>query len=780
MSIASVLAYAKDNDVPISAVVCSPCLDSKKGRVSKGTALPHKDWNKKQRWELKNTKVCCDGSKPIAWFMDLRKANMFVIDIDVKNGKTAKDILIDEAYDAFTKDCNYIIETGSKGLHFYYTRRDDKVIDQQIKSSELKSMMIKEEEYDNGDIDIITNIVITEGSKYIYNNVSYDYISIKNSIDRTNVCSDILWGLLTKSIENEESTEVKNELSFDEIIEHIDNIPNNTTNWETWYRMGQLIYNTCGQKGKELFFKWSRLNNAHNESTTEKQWRTYRTKSGGFTVGTLLYLSKNANEDNYKKIRSKYFVEKPMDKVVVDDNVLIDDKFASEHFIKLMMNKIVKQNGNVYLYDEKTGMWQTGDDSLRAIIMSHSKYLVFNQKASDGKDKVYNYGGVVKNINNMITSIPCLLDDKSGIINESNSKACLLFQNGWFNMKTKEFHEGFEGCRDFYFTKRITRAFPTERNKELEESIYKKLFVNPYNNKDIGKYYCNKIARAIAGHAEDKNWITIVGKPNCGKGVMTTALLNAFEQYVGTFNMNSLKFSPQNSNDEAKKLAWYVSLIGCRVVIGNEVRMDKISLDGNLIKTLSGGGDIIKVRGQYQNEFATEIVSTFFGFSNDLPKISPCDQGLKNRIKPIPHTKTFVSKPQAECTEFEMEADNMLKENLKTVEWMNAFMWIIFDNYGDSMAPPIEVVEELDDLITVEEHEIKPLLQERYEFTSTDSNDYVTARELIDYLQGEMKLNMSENNIGRELRQIGLRKDVAKVNKKTTKVYYGLKVIPSN
>jgi phage/plasmid-associated DNA primase len=184
------------------------------------------------------------------------------------------------------------------------------------------------------------------------------------------------------------------------------------------------------------------------------------------------------------------------------------------------------------------------------------------------------------------------------------------------------------------------------RDRKLETEVNKVLFENPYNNPLVGKFYKYCIARAMAGNIEDKIWISIVGNPNCGKGVMTTALTCAFDEYVGAYNPNVLKFNPRDSIDEARKLAWYVPLIGCRIALGNEVRLDGKGLDGNQMKTLSSGGDTLLVRQNFKDQVNIEMITTFILLVNDMPPIMPCDSALRNRLKCIPHTKSFVIKPQ--------------------------------------------------------------------------------------------------------------------------------------
>jgi hypothetical protein len=276
-------------------------------------------------------------------------------------------------------------------------------------------------------------------------------------------------------------------------------------------------------------------------------------------------------------------------------------------------------------------------------------------------------------------------------------------------------------------------------------------------------------------------WWSVVGNPNCGKGVLTGIIKATFQEYVGMFNMNILKYNMKDGSDEAKKLAWYVPLIGTRIAIGNEARMDGKSLDGNMIKTLSGGStDMIQARQNYENQRDVEITTTFFGFVNDLPPITPCDQALKNRMNAVPHTKSFMNKPQAECNEYEMEADPMLKDKINSLEWVESFFWIIMDSYngGVMLEKPKEVIAEIEELFVLEDIKIKELLLAKYEFVPTDEEiptmNCVTSREVINYL-GEEGVRLSDVKIAKELKKIGLVNAYKKIDNKSIRVWVGLR-----
>lgn len=449
---------------------------------------------------------------------------------------------------------------------------------------------------------------------------------------------------------------------------------------------------------------------------------------------------------------------------------IIDDEYASRVFIKLMGSNIMRSENDVFFYNEDKGMWENGDTAFRFAVIRNKHNLIFIGE----NNTVHNYGGCEKNVMSMRKWITSCIPEIT-TFDDTKSKGCLLFTNGWYDIFNQMFNEGFNECRNKYFTKYINRDFNELRNSLIEAEVRKVLFENPFNSLEIGKFYLNVICRAIAGCIEDKMVPFIVGNTNSGKSATSSAISETFGGFVGTFNTNVFKLDHKDSTDEAKKLMWIVSLIGCRIALGNECRMGK--KDGNLIKALGSGGDPIVLRANHQNPYTVKLLLTYISYMNDMGEISPCDQAVRDRMCSIPHTKSFVNKPQSECDEYEMESDLLLKDKIKSEEWKNAFFWIVMDSYngGVRVPKPKEVIDEINELFITEDIQLKVLIEEKYEFVSSDDPDNcVPAREIISYLN-QNGIRMSDTKIGRELKKIGLKTGIKKMGNKTTRVYFGLR-----
>ncbi len=460
------------------------------------------------------------------------------------------------------------------------------------------------------------------------------------------------------------------------------------------------------------------------------------------------------------------------------DDGMIDDIYATRQFIKIMDGHIQRDGADVYVFNHSNGLWERGEDAIRGAIVRHASSLVF-QEAIGKSTITHNYGGIVGKQNQIIKLLPSIMRDTQFIQNNiDTSKGKLLWANGIFDLQTGAFTEGFNS--DIVFLARIPRPFPAKRNRLLEASINKALFVIPFsaniNDRDpeMGRFYKNAIAYAIAGDYSHKKAYVVLGDSNCGKGVMTGALQSAFANYVATFNGKDLAYNRRSGSDSAKALGWIIDKLSSRMLIANEMEMDRgVSLNGNLIKTLSSGGDYIDVRRNYQDAQPAKITQNVFLFANDCPPITPVDSGIHTRMRYIRFTKHFVDKALEDCDENEAPADPDIKDNVKRPDWADAMFWIIYEAYakirGKPYWSPKCVMDETLEFIG-QEQQLKAKLAERYEFgAGVDDGDYVPFKQIKDYLNEECGFNgsWSDARIGRELTLLGLPAVVKRENGKS-------------
>lgn len=469
-----------------------------------------------------------------------------------------------------------------------------------------------------------------------------------------------------------------------------------------------------------------------------------------------------------------------------EEDCLIDDLYATRVFVKLMGDKIKRDHQDIYVFNQTIGIWEKGENAIRAEIVRHAKELYFVEKGD--QPTTHNYGGLVTKQNQIISLLLSVVPDTKFIQTSiDTSKGKLLWADGIFDCETGEFSNGFD--HKIVFLARIARPFPKARDTDLEKVVGDALFVLPFTNRteptdpEMGRFYKNSIAYAMVGDYSHKKAYVVLGDSNCGKGVITLALQSALGGYIGTFNGKDLAYNRRNGADSAKALGWIVDKLSCRMLIANEMEMDKgVALNGNLIKTLSSGGDYIDVRRNYADAQPAKITQNMFLFANDCPPITPVDSGIHTRMRYIRFTKHFVEKPLDQCDIKELPADPTIKDKVRTTEWADALFWVLYEAYenirGKPYWSPQCVMDETKEFIGAEQ-QLKSKLEERYEFGEDVSEDeFIPFKDIVDYLNNECGFNgsWSNNRIGRELTELGLLSDTKKIGSRATVVRRRIRV----
>jgi hypothetical protein len=467
------------------------------------------------------------------------------------------------------------------------------------------------------------------------------------------------------------------------------------------------------------------------------------------------------------------------DNGLVSPDIIIDDLYAAKEFVKMMGDRMVYTDDTLYVFDETTGLWSKEDTSMRYYINKYENKLKFRQLNLDtGKEKVFNYSGIEKNLNNMLKFVPtfCMYDDFFNK-NIDTSRGKWLFSNGIYDLETNTFTPEFNPS--VVFKDRINRPFPTERKHDVVKLVTKILFQDPFMNDEMeaSDYLRIAIMRALYGDYRAKQFYFCVGKSNAGKGVLADALKASFGGYIGTFNAKSLAYNDNSTADAAKQLSWVFGIKDKRMAISSEISMSK-AFDGNLLKSLASGGDEVDARKNHQDEVKVINRSTMFCFNNDIPLINPLDDGCVNRIRCVEFNCVFKNVEDV-AQDFERVADKDIKDKFeKDADFQDALVWIMIDAFNEfkhkgHLTP--ETVTVATKEWTGDTGSVGGLLDIKYEITRNET-DFIPAREIIDFLTKEKQLKMSDTKIGRELSSLKLVKANKKLKGKTVRVWVGLKI----
>ena len=288
------------------------------------------------------------------------------------------------------------------------------------------------------------------------------------------------------------------------------------------------------------------------------------------------------------------------------------------------------------------------------------------------------------------------------------------------------------------------------------------------------------ISRALMGHTEDKNWATYVGNRNCGKGVIYELLENACGKYVGSFKLDNILVQRDgNGKETARDLYWLMELEFMRLAVAQETPndCDKYKIASKLQKQICSGGDNQIARRNYDKKdtiFKTD--ATLFILGNHHVECSTADCNEHRfqfdsvvqfkKQEQIDELKKF-DLPQEIIDDHFGLIDFELKKNCQSVEWCNAFILLIMDNYKRQ---PLNVPQNINDCENGSEIPLICRIFKKYEITK-NIKDLLLAADV------EMYFGADKKKLAIELNALGVvkKKCNARGEFRDKLCYYGIK-----
>lgn len=343
----------------------------------------------------------------------------------------------------------------------------------------------------------------------------------------------------------------------------------------------------------------------------------------------------------------------------------------------------------LYVFNRQNGMWMDEEKYYYNVIMQYEENLyVTTDKGTISNTKSYgNTTALMSKLPSLIKSL--CIDDKWISENEHSSLGKILFNNGYYDMRLGIFYpkkdDGFDNYNILFFGSINYDYVNIDKDDAYMKYVKETLFDNPLGVM-IGKFFLYILSRGLAGD-ELKNMLFGLGVTNGGKSLMTLALKEAFDDYIGVFNAENLS-NKSSSGDEAQKNRWAYLLRYCRLLFSNEMKMtdnqkNDTIMDGNEIKKHSSGLD--SLIGRLHNGNETKFVPHYLMaiFANDLPKIVPYDSAVDKRTIVFNYSKEFVDEPS---NEFELKTDPDLSDKVRTHKFKNAlanlyltYFWVNYD-----------------------------------------------------------------------------------------------------
>ena len=495
------------------------------------------------------------------------------------------------------------------------------------------------------------------------------------------------------------------------------------------------------------------------------------------------------DETGYEiKLAIKPFkVPDELDNIIIVENdeeagILISD-MLKDSYIECDNREFFKKD-NIWITDEK-------------VIRKEIKQFIYSQNFFiQGKNKLQHYSKMTNGMNNIFGCVTPTKDDLfiEKLFNSNLGKLC--YNNGFWDFEEgilKDYDNTISSCV------KVNKDYVPSTAEEKEE-VMKRIF-NPIfaNDQVMIKCWLNTFARAMAGHIEDKNWVVNMGERNCGKSVLVGMMECAFGQYVRTTNGENFIF--KNSNGESSKaLSWLIPFEFKRIITTNEITRDSgntFKINGNILKKLASGGDVIEARVNHKDEINFKIQARPMIFCNDLPPIEPADAKETSICFNFPSKFVANDHPQFGQTIYDganvlcsfQAKDDTIKEWSRSASAVQAFADIVFDHYGKLLPMPEQIASDskdfseleneyqaIDDLFSymgmdqnvynydLGKSEVKPITEESYETSKK-----------IKYLIEKNNINMSSQKYNKYLITKGcITRASTTIDGKSTKVIRGI------
>ena len=433
---------------------------------------------------------------------------------------------------------------------------------------------------------------------------------------------------------------------------------------------------------------------------------------------------------------------------------VFSDKQAAECFIKHHIDKdVLMSNGGYELcYDSDARIWMV--DEVKNLMYKSEIKMYRGDKGFVPMENAGEIANMFSAYNDLKVSLP--RRDYFSVIN-NRTIGRLYFLDGWFDMITGE-----TGLIDGPETAPlccIPRQMPdwTQYSLEHPDVVAVRTHITTAVLGDLEPLVLGIFGRASAGFIRDKVWYNMPGERNSGKGVLSELLQIALGKIAGAGNNGYVTTTAmpmvKSLQGDAKSKSFFISskMYLARVAIINELAGSG-KLDGNLIKSLTSGGDLIEARINHKDEQYFANNSTIFMFYNptalaghNILPVEPADALKTCYCIPFPYVFTSKAELSKSCRHRLEDKEIKSKIINNSESWGNAFLWLLhyymltepitrseYVNKHGRFKMPSEIVGEYDD---IEEITSTPLHKFNKHFAITDDdNDFTTSQDIADII----------------------------------------------
>ena len=435
-------------------------------------------------------------------------------------------------------------------------------------------------------------------------------------------------------------------------------------------------------RAKASDFDYSTIPNLYNE------WKThFHKKQDGVTRASIMYWAKQDAYSEYEKVKKgtidQYIEDTIFEAGDWDYAMVLYHLFKDKYVCSSITNKRwyvfnkhrwEKDEGQrlrmaiskdlFELYSEKQNQYLSESQHYEAHDENHEKFQRKIKKIAEICIKLKK----TNDKNNIMREAMEIFFDKDFSKNIDSNPYLMCFTNGVFDLKTKEFRDGYP---QDYITK--TTGIPyikfnPSTNIETVNEI-KKFMEQLFPLPDLCRYMWDHLASVLIGIKKEHAFNIYRGSGSNGKSILTDLMSQCLGDYKGTVPITLVTDKRSSIGGATPEI---MQLKGVRYAVMQEPSKDAIINEG-IMKELTGGDPLLG-RALYSD---SEIFIPQFSLvvcTNALFEIKSNDDGTWRRMKLVDFLAKFISEGETHTddTKYIFLKDKSLKENLP--KWAPVFM----------------------------------------------------------------------------------------------------------
>ncbi len=422
------------------------------------------------------------------------------------------------------------------------------------------------------------------------------------------------------------------------------------------------------------------------------------------------------------------------------ESMEMDDRKAARRLVRQSAAKgfkVLSCEKQVYVYAPKTGIYEPcsktqGFRNLR---------LALNGCWGMGK-----YAGSTSDQMRMFAQVLDIAEEETDLWNKSalTSKGKLHFRDCIYDFYTGE---TCEFTPEIVAMHKLPVVYPSHVTEEQVQYVRKNFYEPIFDEKTT--YFLQTLARGLAGHIEDKQFVVGTGEGNNGKSVMRESLLNALPNYSTGFDYKDMVFN-KNASDTGRANKLSFQLRGTRLAFSSECAQ-QAKISATILKTITGGDKTIG-RDLYVSDVQITPSCTPMMFGNSMIQVDAFDKAVANRLVNVEFNTTFVKGREPAPNTNERKADDAICDHMKSEAGESAHIRLLLQSYSATPPlPPKSVMEASEEVKGFEYEDEEGVLKELFDFVPHETTSAVKCYNVVKY----RGLVWGKSKIGRQMKKLG-------------------------